>query len=122
MKDESTGKIDTALIMFATCSFRIAVPKGTHTPDQQRLQQLWNGTHLKNGQHVAVEEWRDVPKVLIDESPPPSNLIAELSQRFFEDENLINREIMNDLKKMNALPCSKCNYVHTHCRCGPKAE
>jgi hypothetical protein len=46
----------------ATLELRIAVPEGTHMPDQQKLQQMWVAVTAEG---VILKEWRDVPRVLV---------------------------------------------------------
>jgi len=48
----------------ASAELRIAVPAGTHTPDQQRLQQLWLGV-AKDG--TILRHWRDVPHIVVQQ-------------------------------------------------------
>lgn len=47
-----------------TMDFRIAVPSGTHMPDQQKLQQKWLAPTIGGGH---IESWRDIKKVVVDE-------------------------------------------------------
>jgi hypothetical protein len=46
----------------AAAELRMAIPEGTHTPDQQCLQQLWVAV-AKDGS--ILKQWRDVPRVVV---------------------------------------------------------
>jgi hypothetical protein len=45
-----------------TLQLRIAVPEGTHMPDQQKLQQLWVAPTIGGGQ---LRQWREIPRVIV---------------------------------------------------------